>query len=533
MSLVELCKANVLVADTALSDLSKVVIDPKLAPAAFATPVWVEIKNNNLSQLLISSASHLEQLASVRSYLVSVLSKSIHSSEELHIILSRSNTYIEESTSALSDIRLICTKGIKRIDSQIQYSISVIVKLIYNTPTEQSIDTDAIDVVLNLSDLELSFKLMRALMYKSFISLDVKQYALDVLDRKCKVLMGIPASASIAYDTSELKNVLQRFNLVPDECRVRSLASVIESMFGISSKVDIRSLGDAIGAISDKEQKRVGLIIIHTPGKQVYFDLSTLLRPGSVSEVKKETGISKSYIDLFNTLIVDNTSSVSTGTSTLMCFGVEEALKTNGNVYILWSYNLSEYRCRSVPLSASQVRGVLRNRASFLINNYNHDLESSVHTQRNEEIEYEYKKVNYYSFLDIPSETEVLDGIASDIKTYLETKLSESSTVLEFVSSVNSDAFTTDICSITKKHKPVKNDTRKEMAILDTVYLTDTISILKKLKKELIDTSNKMLDASKSTYATYLPDIIDYAVKPNSNIYNKFISAYYLTKLTL
>ncbi len=538
MSLKELTTTNIAIAAEAIKQINAITLDSKIKKNEWREPTWIQMTDSSVSGMVVSAAGHMNQLIDLRRYLHTLASQMEYSSEELHVLINRSSTYIDETMIALSDIKLICIRFSKKITSQIQFTVSTIVRNIYiykeDENTTDLIDKSSIDSLLVMGDLEVAYKILRASVSKQMISEETKSYALTEIQKKEVELLGIKQSTSFSVSNTNMNNRLQRFGLVPSEGRCVPLKNIISNLFSIDMDTSIASLNDHLAVVSNKMNKKIGMVIIHTPNDPIYFDIGSLLLPGSAAEIKKETGISKKYISLFNTLQIEPSNGKSTdGEDEIFCFGFEESDVESVDVYVLWSFDLEKYRYKAEPIQSATIKKLLRNEPSDLIAKYNSSLEESLHVQRNDDIEYEYKKVGYYSFLDIPSETEMLDAMGRDIKDYLMKGLTEVDSVLAFVSKVNTNKFTSDICAITKKHKPVKKDTRIAMSVLDAVYLTDTINIVKKLKKELIDISNKMIGSTKKQYMDTLPDVIEYAVKPNSNIYNKFMSAYYLTKLHL
>jgi hypothetical protein len=256
--------------------------------------------------------------------------------------------------------------------------------------TSDLIDRPSIDSLLVMGDLEVAYKILRAAVSKQMITEETKSYALTEIQKKEVELLGIKQSTSFSVSNTNMNNRLQRFGLVPSEGRCVPLKNIISNLFSIDMDISIASLNDHLAIVSNKMNKKIGMVIIHTPNDHIYFDIGSLLLPGSAAEIKKETGISKKYISLFKTLQIEPSNGKSTdGEDEILCFGFEESDVESADVYVLWSFDLEKYRYKSEPIQSATIKKLLRNEPSDLIAKYNSSLEESLHVQRNDDIEYE------------------------------------------------------------------------------------------------------------------------------------------------
>lgn len=211
---------------------------------------------------------------------------------------------------------------------------------------------------------------------------------------------------NVDQDTNRF-NKLQTFNIVPDDGEPLKLMDALECLFNIKLSDHKSDLKQILKLITADTGVETGLIIHTSSNDDKYFDLTSLLNR------KLPTVVNTSMIEAYN--IIKNRKKSKKLKDELISINVSQ---DNGLVFVLWTHDMEYFKIRKTPLVGKDIKLLLRQSPSKLIESINLSFESEIlKKMENRGDLINYKNTKYMSFREGVDEKTFLTKLKKNIMT--------------------------------------------------------------------------------------------------------------------
>ena len=530
--IIQLFKENILI-HTNVLNIINVHNDEsyhKLTMFKGKSPVLLKIiKYSDINLLLNDFYNNYKYHHSFIEYVKDCLSQINYSEDDLFVHINRSNDYINHLFIKFNNQK-------KEIEEQL-ISLSENENEINNLFIEYNLSFSKIDMDFKYIDnlfklfddvhfVEIGYRLLLAFYNNKLLSIDIRSHMLPLVDDFKNKILEVKYKTKISYVSKSLQNNLQQFNLNADEMDNISLNAIVYKLFGSNhnDELTIKQLSELLKLESKKNNKEIGIVlIVKNNYTDSYFNISTLFNDILIKELTNVNGVTKNYIDTYNTLKIKNLDTVKD--NQLMCFNISD---TTEDIYILWSNDLINYKCKTDPITNNLLSKLLRNEPSIIINNYNKNIEQLILNNKNLQISQEFKKIKYYDFQLSLSSNDYLNKLCSNIEIVIKDLITQKS-IDDITIMLKDKSLRNHIINIIAKSLKLINYKFSEYEL--ALLLNIASSISQKIVRDLI----YLLGNNKITTSMILkecPIIIKNRVFTNNTIYDKILNSYYLNLLS-
>lgn len=475
-------------------------------------------KTNNLFNLqLIEFFNKFSVDIRFAQLLQTSISQMTYDTEEMMMQLNRSPDYIFNLEKLLSNQKqslIVNHDRLKKTHPKIIQKYCEYVK--DNISTWEIDPSSLIDILFKLIHFDFGLVVGIRLILSLFHSLDMLND--DQSRIQIKVLTEQLKLKCLGYtklnDTFQSKSThFQTYNLIPSTNN-QSLSQIFEQLFATKiNTLSINNLELNLRIISKNLKKTVAIVIIAKNNNDFYFDIDTLFDRERLQSITSSNGVSKEYIDIFETL-----------RTTVLPKHIENSISSYNYIdadetYMLWTNDMINFKLREQPVDHLLINKILKESSSALIDIRNKRFEELILNKIKEDTLVSFKQIKYLSFEVENEERVFIDKVCGQISKYLKHKLKDSRDALF------SPTFIQEIINIFqsefKSFKPFH--TSKHMPLQPLlIYTNASIQLSNRIKKDVMGWNNK--DGSLGDIDSIVKIIID----SNDNLYSKFISSYYL-----
>ncbi len=388
-----------------------------------------------------------------------------------------------------------------------------------------NINMDFIDLIYKFMEFDFKFIPYGVIIITYLFDKDKinDEYKLQItnLSNNLKLKYLQESDDNVDNNTIDKKNVLlQTYNLYPTIFNL-TLEEIYNKLFSIKinnqkNKKSDSNIKNNLQYISKSLNKNISFIIISKYNNDYYQDLSNLFDINKLSKINGHSGITKEYIDLFETLHSNNLKNK-------IEYNISHYnLKSDNNeVYLLWTNDYEYFKLKETPIDTNIVNKILSQSSSDIINLYNKNFENQLLDKIKDSSVVSYKQLKYLSFDIENEEDEFIDNLYTKINKYIKSikNLNINTKLFDGCLNIIQNEFKTF-----KAFKSQKNIPSQALLIYNINAVKLACKIEKDIQLLIVNSNSDNDDVSDNMIDITIKNII----KSNDNIYTKFISSYYL-----
>lgn len=204
-------------------------------------------------------------------------------------------------------------------------------------------------------------------------------------------------------------NKLQTFNIIPDDGSQLKLKDALELLFNLKLNSDKLDLKQLLKLITADTGVQTGLIINLSSNEDKYIDLSSL------TSNKLPNVVNASMIEAYN--IIKTRTRSKKLKDEVMAINIDN---DNALVFVMWTHDMEYFKIRKTPLLGSEIKKILRQAPSKLIESINNTFQEDIIKKINNSGDLvNYKSTKYMAFKENLDEKTFLEKLKKNIKTNL------------------------------------------------------------------------------------------------------------------